>query len=478
MKKYLIPLKPSPESPKPVLSHGWKRSLIELKGRFEPKYRHHLAALLMQSYSEVGAFPHFYHVDGVPCQTHMHWIDSVANADSPVPITRQGISAMEFDTKIHVQGVYLVSVTKSGCLTVHDFETLYSHTNGSLPSSKEDESKHVMHLSLHRQLDVVRWNLAHQDEVACSSMKRNEVLIYDIGYISSEPVEVLRTKCTVTVHGSEVHKGPTDIAFTIIDKSRLIASDTHGVVNIWDRRMGVLPCLELTTNSRSTINSIQMNAENQMVFGAGRHGIVYAWDLRGGRASTAFQSHKEVCHPPVTCWKLASMLEKIAMLKAQSAITPKEVHSIDFDPSCPYQLAFHLDDGWSGVLDIYNFKVTHVHCPPPAWLNDSNISADLLYLRKPSWLPTYSVYVVGSSSANGIHLLDFYPDPSSPCHVDNSEDVEKHSGTNNKNKQNKFVPLSEAVTACAAHPMNGAIIAGTKHSSLLVVSQQKQSLRS
>lgn len=22
----------------------------------------------------------------------------------------------------------------------------------------------------------------------------------------------------------------------------------------------------------------------------------------------------------------------------------------------------------SGVLDIYNLRVTHIHCPPPAWL--------------------------------------------------------------------------------------------------------------
>ncbi|EEF48857.1 conserved hypothetical protein [Ricinus communis] len=456
MEKYLLPQKPSPK--RVQRRHEWKRSLIELQGRFEPKYRHHLSALLIQSYTEIGAFPHFYHVDGVPCQTHLNRLARAVNMDPPFPITSQGISALEFDTK----GIYLVSVTKSGCLTVHDFETLYCHTSVLVPCLKEDESKHVLHLSLNRQLDVVRWNIANQDEVACTSMKKNEVLIFDIGYISSEPVEVLRTRRTVTLHGSDVHKGLTDIAFTIFDKSRLIASDTNGMVNLWDRRMGVLPYLELTSNCRSTINSIQVNVENQIVFGAGRHGTIYMWDLRGGRSSSGFQSHKEVCHPPITSWKVASMLEKIGTLKAQSAIVPKEVHSIDFDPSCPYQLAFHLDDGWSGVLDIYNCQVTHVHCPPPAWLNDSNISADLLYLRKPSWLPTYSIYAVGSSSANGIHLLDFYPDPSSPCHVDYSMDIERHSSANNQEKQNKFVPLSEAVTACAAHPINGAIIAGTK----------------
>ena len=30
---------------------------------------------------------------------------------------------------------------------------------------KEDESKHLLHLSLKRQLDFVRWNPVNQDEV-------------------------------------------------------------------------------------------------------------------------------------------------------------------------------------------------------------------------------------------------------------------------------------------------------------------------
>ncbi|WCJ36946.1 Transducin/WD40 repeat-like superfamily protein [Euphorbia peplus] len=471
MEKYLVPNQLSPETPKPFQRHGWTRSLIEVNGRPRPSYRHDLSALLMRSYSEVGVFPHLYHVDGVPCQTHRNRVPSVAYAEPPITTTRQGISSLEFDSK----GIYLVSVTKSGCLTVHDFESLYCQANDLLPCLREDENKHVLHLSLRQQLDVVRWNPGNQDEVACTSMKKDDVLIFDISYISSEPVQVLRTKKTVTVHGSNVHKGLTDVAFAKIDKSRLLASDTNGVINMWDRRIGSLPCLELTTNCNSTINSIQLNVENQLVYGAGRHGIIYMWDLRGGRASAAFQSHKEMCHPPITSWKLATVLERIGTLKAQSAIVPKEVHSINFDPSCPYQLAFHLDDGWSGVLNMYDFEVTHVHCPPPAWLNDSNVSADLLYLRKPSWLPTYSVYAVGSASTNGIHLLDFYPDSSSPCHVDYSENEEKHRKEDIRDKQNKFIPVTEAVTASAAHPLNGTIIAGTKHSSLLVVSQKKQS---
>ncbi|KAK2641301.1 hypothetical protein Ddye_023064 [Dipteronia dyeriana] len=466
MEKYLVPLESSLENPKrPHLRNRWKMSVLELNGRFDPKYRHDLSTLLMQSYHEIGVFPHLYHVNGVPCDTHMNQFRSGEYADLLGTSRKPGISALEFDTK----GIYLVSVTRSGCLTVHDFETLYCQSSDALPNLKEDESKHVLHISLKQQLDAVRWNLANLDEVACTSRKRNDVRIFDIGYISSEPVEVLQTRRAINVIGSHVNKGLCDIAFTATDKSRLIASDTHGMLNIWDRRMSVLPCLELTTDSRSILNSIQLHAENQIIFASGKHGSIYMWDLRGGKSSAAFQSHKEVCHPPLASLKLATMLEKIGSLKAQSNIVPQEIHSIDLDPSTPYQLAFHLDDGWSGVLDIYNFQVTHVHCPPPAWLNGSNNSADQLHLRKPSWLPTHSIYAVGSSSDHGIHLLDFYPDSSSPSHVDFNEDV---SERNCHGKQNRFVPLSEGVTACVAHPLNGTIIAGTKDSSLLVVSQK------
>ncbi|OMO75027.1 hypothetical protein COLO4_26371 [Corchorus olitorius] len=434
-----------------------------------------------------------------------------------------------------LKGIYLVSVTKSGCLTVHDFETLYCHSNESLPGLNEDESKHLLHLSLRQQLDVVRWNLANQDEVACTSVKSNEVMIFDVGLVSSKPVElittsntepypfysiafaseqnsfylhmshhsdtwwlcvqfgvrevekevwilsldkVLRTRRTLSVLGSEVSKGISDIAFTATDDSRLIASDTNGVVNIWDRRKSVLPCLELITGSRSTLNTIQPNVENQTIFGASKDGTIYMWDLRGGRTSAAFQCHNEAGHPSLLSLKLATMLAKIGSLKAQSDIVPNEIHSINLDPSCPYQLAFHLDDGWSGVLDIYNLRVTHVHCPPPAWFIvfiDSIVQYSVALGISLFLFIFLLIYVVGSSFDSGIHILDFYPDTSSPSHVDYKEDLQSLSEMNYQRKQNIFLPLSEGVTACATHPLNGTIIAGTKNSSLLVVSQPHQS---
>ncbi|KAI5675258.1 hypothetical protein M9H77_06208 [Catharanthus roseus] len=272
---------------------------------------------------------------------------------------------------------------------------------------------------------------------------------------------------------------------------------------MWDRRTSIFPSFELTTNCSSAINSIKMDADNQVIFGANKHGIIFMWDLRGGSTSSAFQNNRMASYSPLTSVKLASELEKIDSLKlqkvfnealvqkndcqpnqvsdstyrmgvrsnlAQSNIVSKEILSIDINPSCPYQLGFHLDDGWSGVFDIHNSQVTHIHCPPPAWLEDFNDLAHLSYLRKPCWLPIYSVYAVGSSSSKELNLLDFYPDSRSPCHVEYDEDSQGNR-INGRQKQNTYVPLSDVVTACAAHPLNGAIIAGTQQSSLLLISQ-------
>ncbi|XP_038698702.1 uncharacterized protein LOC119996217 isoform X2 [Tripterygium wilfordii] len=367
MDKYVVTLKPATKDPKSIRRCRWKRSVLELNGRFEPNYRHDLSTLLMQSYYEVGNFSHLYSFNGLPCQTHINRIaETVSRTDDRIPVKKQGLSALEFDSK----GIYLASVTKSGCLTVHDFEVLYcqSQTKDSSPCSQEDESKILVHLSVPLELDSVRWNPSNQDEVVCTSMKSDEVLLFDISYVSSEPAEVLKTRRAATAYGSYICKGLSDIAFTKTDDSRLIASDTNGVLHVWDKRTSSLPCLELTTNSYGIVNSIQLNVDSQVIFGAGKQGIIYSWDLRGGKTSAMFQTHNVARYPPLTSLKLSSMLERIGPLKAQSNIVSKEIHSINLDPSCPHQLAFHLDDGWSGVLDLHNLEVTHIHCPPPAWL--------------------------------------------------------------------------------------------------------------
>uniref|UniRef100_A0A803NBX5 Transducin/WD40 repeat-like superfamily protein n=1 Tax=Chenopodium quinoa TaxID=63459 RepID=A0A803NBX5_CHEQI len=405
----LLPIESSSTNPKPIRRPRWKRTAIELNGCIESKYKREMCGLLVQSYSQIGVFTHLYHIDGRPCQTHMNRVMSFAGLDHQGSSRRHGVSALEFDNQ-------KLDYLSAGW--------------------KEDETKHLLHISTRRHLDSVRWNPANQDEVACTSLKSREVLIYDIGYVSSDPVEILTKRASVTIHGSDIVTGLSDVAFTS-DDSRVFASDTSGSINIWDRRRGSFPSVELTTNSHNALNSIQLNVENQAY------------------------------HPPMASVKVSSLLEKIKSLKAQSHIVPKDIHSINLDPTSSYRLAFHLDDGWSGILDIHTLEVTHIHCPPPAWLTGSDIS-NLSYLIKPSWLSTNSLGQ--HHQIKDLHLLDFFPDPNSPCHVDCSEEMV------NSSRQNGFVPLSEDVSACATHPQNDFIVAGTKQASLLMIGQRKKSL--
>lgn len=43
-----------------------------------------------------------------------------------------------------------------------------------------------------------------------------------------------------------------------------------------------------------------------------------------------------------------------------------------------------------------------------------------------------------------------------------SEDTQRNEKRDKCNHSNKFVSLSETVTGCAAHPLNGMIVAGTQ----------------
>lgn len=63
--------------------------------------------------------------------------------------------------------------------------------------------------------------------------------------------------------------GICDISLTLLLSLsvlfRVLASDTDGVIHIWDRRTSTLPYLELTANFRGSLNSIQLNVEDQVI---------------------------------------------------------------------------------------------------------------------------------------------------------------------------------------------------------------------
>ncbi|KAI4368605.1 hypothetical protein MLD38_017147 [Melastoma candidum] len=145
MDKYVIRSKVDPSLgllPRPTSRRRrrirWKRSLIELVGRFWTGYRHDSADLLVQSYSEIGSLRHSYDANGVPIPGHVQLNESQHRENE---ISRgRGISCIDFDSK----GYYQASVTRSGCLLVHDFETLYHRSSQSSQCPKDE---HVMHVT-------------------------------------------------------------------------------------------------------------------------------------------------------------------------------------------------------------------------------------------------------------------------------------------------------------------------------------------
>jgi len=174
---------------------------------------------------------------------------------------REGISAIEFDKK----GIYLASVTFSGCLTVHDFETLYCSIYGQSRSIPDDSSNYVLHISNRISLNAVRWNPENQDEIACTSSQSDKVFLFDIGYVSSAPTEVLQKgKSKFPALYSESRKSLTDIAFTSDEKSRIFASCLDGAVYMWDRRSSKTHCLELMAPPESQFNTVKISVDNRV----------------------------------------------------------------------------------------------------------------------------------------------------------------------------------------------------------------------
>ncbi|KAI3799423.1 hypothetical protein L1987_34721 [Smallanthus sonchifolius] len=171
MEKDAIPVAPTGANTKPVTGSRWNRNLIELHGRSERNYIHKVSPLLMKSYAEERTFSIIIHIKllhsafaYITKQTHylrniMHEYDeelirelgegrkaqtlngqNLATIGVLLPITggqrlrtsltlsflqtslfRVGIAALEFEP----EGTYLASVTRSGCFTVHEFESLY-----------------------------------------------------------------------------------------------------------------------------------------------------------------------------------------------------------------------------------------------------------------------------------------------------------------------------------------------------------------
>lgn len=290
---------------------------------------------------------------------------------------------MDFDSK----GIHLASATRSGCLTILRFDNLYCSIYG--PNSGWIGEKNCLHICTYYEFDAVRWNPMNEDEVICTSYNLDQILIYDVNCPSPEPIRTLEKG----VNSNPRAFGFSDITFSSSGASRLFASGCDGTVYMWDMRLDNLPALRLFTSrrlrQRFNLNSIETGAEDWKIFGAYNFGEVLFWDLRTGTRSST-----EV--PPADNFDVVNAVDNFAPYLATNrrpsltdfhkAFDTKEIYSIRRDPSYSEQLAFHLETGGSGVLDIRTKTITQVHCP----IFDDTYKKS--YCRqRPAWMPGNSV---------------------------------------------------------------------------------------
>ncbi|CAM6093312.1 unnamed protein product [Calypogeia fissa] len=480
---------------KPSTPRSSKKRLLlssyEIYGRLLPAYKRSLLKLMLRSYSELGSFLQSFPMSELSRHAIHFDVAMMRNAgsdpfgryDTPAPgsrfmnyTKRPYVSCIDFDSK----GIYLASVNNTGCLSVHEYETLYC---SAASGSNEESARFIRYISTDKVLEAVRWNPFNPDEVACVASGCNKVYFYDIACDSILPSEVLRVK------SNGVANGLNDLLICKQGSSRVLACGKDGTVHIWDRRASKLSYAALpVTSVAGPLNCMQLSNDEKVVYAGSEGGLIHGWDLRGGKRAAAFVTCGEVYHPPFGAVKLSTVMSNVYSLRAQTEVGTSAVHSISLDSSSGHRLAFHLNNGWSGVLDLATLEVTHLHCPPPPWLDgmlDDTASLDSLAeisanwatcvpairRRRPVWIPSHSVYAVPSASASKVHILDFTPGPLSRYSVDHDGSV-----TDQRDEQSQVeVPTSDSVVAIAAHPLNDQLVAGTQGGKVLLLGQKKSS---
>ncbi|CAK9227986.1 unnamed protein product [Sphagnum troendelagicum] len=465
---------------------GWGLDAYQVDGKLSGVYKHALLRFLSQSYSEIGNFPqtNLGHQFTPPVHAQV-WQGSVNHAlfnfseivgmasGNTYFTSRPIVTCVQFDA----QGVYLASVSSNGCLSIHDFEALYCMAGGS----QADEAKPIVHIDTRHKLEAIKWNPANQEEVACVASGSHKLYIYDIAKVSSTPQQVLCVKSPRNQNGQP--GALFDLCYFRFEQDRVLACGNENKVHLWDRRTGKLPSLSLQAPAGAgDLNSLELSNDEQLVFAGCEGGHVFLWDFRGGRNSAAFVTPGEAYHPPLRSVKLTTCLEDIADLRAQTKIESSSVHSISLNPSCGHQLAFHLNNGWSGALDLMSFAISHIHCPPPIWcleLGSLYTQAPWMTVRRrrSAWLASNSMYAVGCTMDSHINILDFAPGSYSGCSVNRNRFVFYPScyklKSSHEEQCQREVRTSEPVVCIGAHPSNDCLVAGTQGGSLLLIAQRR-----
>ncbi|CAI5502926.1 unnamed protein product, partial [Closterium sp. Naga37s-1] len=180
----------------------------------------------------------------------------------------------------------------------------------------------------------------------------------------------------------------------------------------------------------------------------------------------------------------------------QAGTISSAVQHLSFDPASASRLSFHLNNGWSGVLHVPSLSLSHIHCPPPPWVNTQpEVEEDerlyeydhpqhqhqqqrtvvappvvdswtwsLVSRRVPAWLPQ-SVLCVPSARDSHLFFLDLgsgspHATPSS-SESNHGMTISKARGNNGTSRSPYIGAVTSSVVAVAAAPNSLDVIAST-----------------
>eukprot|EP00898_Chlorokybus_atmophyticus_P005188 jgi/Chlat1/5670/Chrsp37S05469 len=436
----------------------------ELKGSLAIWHKHYFIRKSFQAYQQLLVCPV---ASGRLLATNQTWqaqvLPHAARQFSFNRWARGTVRSVEFDE----QGYLLVAARADGRLAVFNHDKLAASA-GPAPSSSACQPEATAQAP--DDLACAYWNPTNQDEVVCAGPFSSEVWIYNFGLAQDTPCQVLRQKDKSNAPGERARV--QDVACFKLGRHRVAAASESGAVYLWDTRTAHRSSKLEAVRGADTLNTVELSADEQVVFAGGANGVVYSWDIRGGR-SAAFSSTWEEYHPPLSSLNISSGLDAVPTLRDQAIIASSAIHAINLDPWDHRQLGFHLNNGWSGSIDLNTWSIAHVHCPPPPWdciddIGQENQCAGVMRARcprRPTWVKTESMFCAPSAADNAVVVIDFARHPLSQSYLHNARGC-----TLEGNKATPIsIPTASPVSSVAVHPATDDIVAGTESGQLLLL---------
>ena len=285
-------------------------------------------------------------------------------------------------------------------------------------------------------VDYIQWNPTNENVIAAASRLTKSVNIYDLQQTQGRPKQTRHLPGNIAGNAG-------DLAFCSGGSSKgagpqsgtggysLVVGGPSGQVFVWDLRMAGPPATTLHSTRGGTVTSVALIENNHAVIAGTQGGDIKAWDLRGGSGGALRFGGVIHHHPLLTCIDLCSALAQIPGLSEQAGNVPScSIHSMVLSPVAPYRAGFHLGCGWSGVVDLRTKKVTHVHAPSQALVDEQPTAADgaramVMWTqmaaptlrRKACWSADGRKFVVPSRHRESLLLLDFEESSHAGCYA-------------------------------------------------------------